>query len=55
LVQDRVSGRWHRGHFGFSRPCFCDGQFCQRADAVNNLLRIEAALAGSSFQISSAL
>ena len=46
LAQDRVSARWHRGYLGFSRPCFCDDRFCQRADAVNNLLRIEAAFAG---------
>jgi len=46
LVQNQVSARWHRGHLGFCRPCFCNDRFCQRADAVNNLLRIEAALAG---------
>ena len=46
LAQDRVSARWHRGNLGFSRPRFCDDRFCQRADAVNNLLRIEAAFAG---------
>jgi len=44
--QNQVSARWHRGHLGFCRPCFCNDRFCQRADAVNNLLRIEAALAG---------
>ena len=46
LVQNRVSARWHRGHLRFSRPCFCDDRFCQRTDAVNNLLRIEATFAG---------
>jgi hypothetical protein len=32
LVQDRVSARWHRGHLGFRRPCFCNDRI--RSGAV---------------------
>ena len=53
LVQDRVSARWHRGHLGFSRPCFGDDRFCQSADAVNNLLWIEAAFTGELLPVPS--
>ena len=33
------------------RLCFCDGGFCQRADAVKNLPGIEAALAGEQLPV----
>jgi hypothetical protein len=46
LVQYRVSAYWHRGHLGLRCLRFADDGFCQRFDAVNNLLRIEAAFAG---------
>src|SRR6516164_8483773 len=46
LVQYRVSACWHRGHLGLCCLHFADDGFCQRFDAVNNLLRIEAAFVG---------
>ena len=46
LIQYRVSACWHRGHLGLRCLRFADDGFCQRFDAVNNLLGTEAAFAG---------
>src|SRR5712691_4862322 len=46
LDQDRMSTCGHCGHFGFSRTGFIDDRFCQRANTINDLLRIKAALTG---------
>ena len=51
LVQYRVSACWHRGHLGLRCLRFADDGFCQRSDAVNNLLRIEAAFAGKQLPV----
>ena len=52
FVQYRVSACWHRGHLGLRCLHFADDGFCQRFDAVNNLLRIEAAFVGKQLPIS---
>jgi hypothetical protein len=46
LIENRMSARWHRSDLGFIRACFCE-----RTDAVNHLLRIEAALAGEPLPV----
>ena len=51
LAKNRVSTRGHCCHVGFSGPSFCDERFCHRAHTVNDLLRIEAAIAGEPLPV----
>src|SRR5207245_11220032 len=52
-LQQLVNAGRHCGTLGRGGSTFRDGGFCQGADAVDHLSRIEAALAGEALPVSS--